>query len=84
MTTVRLREINTYINTISKNSEKLTWVLIVIDFCRFFDNFKEQLAMKSRIHWFYCYYYHSKSHYLHFSHLTRLNARVVPRLTRWV
>ena len=51
--------INTHINKITKNGQKLTWVLIIGAFDRLFDNFKGKSAPKSRIHWFYCYIYSS-------------------------
>ena len=47
--------INTQVNTFGKNALKLTWVLIIGDFSRIFGIFIEKSALKSGIHWIYCY-----------------------------
>ena len=58
----RLSEtINTHVNKITKNDQKLIWVLIIDGFCRFFDNLEQKSAIKSRIHWIYSYIYNSIS-----------------------
>ena len=69
MTTVPGREINTHVSKVKKNAIKLTWVLIITDFCRFFGRFEETLALKSRIYWLICYIYNS---------ISNLNARLKP------
>ena len=47
--------INIQVNTFGKNGLKLTWVLIIGGFSCIFGIFIEKSALKSRIHWIYCY-----------------------------
>ncbi len=59
MTNASTEVINTHVNKIGENDQKLTWVLIIDAFCCCFDIFIEESAPKSRIYSFYCYYYGS-------------------------